>query len=281
MRGSWKSRYALRKNRLKCHGAGICHDFLKAAALLATISLLTTALIYGYNYLISSRYFLIKTTLVRGCRELTEKEVLALAALKPSQTIMAVNMKAMARRIASHPWVKSVAIGREFPQRLVVDIREREALALCKRAGELYLVDKEGVLFKKLTAGDDVDAPVLTGYFKEGHLDKELFETTLLLLKSLAAANSFPNLNAVAEINASGVSGLSLYTENGFCLQLGFGNYQAKLGRLLPVITALNKKNMNSGLLNIDLRDTGKVYVERRGVVEPLDKLDGKKGLST
>jgi len=281
MRGSLKRRYALRKNRLKCHGAGICHDFSKAAALLTAITLLTTALIYGYNYLVSSRYFLIKTTIVRGCRELTEKEVLALAALKPSQTILAVNMEAMARRIASHPWVKSVAIGREFPQRLVVDIREREALAMCKKAGELYLVDKEGIFFKKMAAGDDVDAPVLTGYFREGHLDKKLFETTLLLMKTLAAANSFPSLNAVAEINASSVSGLSLYTENGFCLQLGFDNYQAKLKRLLPVITALNKKNMNSGLLNIDLRDTGKVYVERRGVVEPLDKLDAKKGLST
>lgn len=281
MRGSLKRRYVVKKNRLKGHGVGICRDFLQAALLLTAITLLTAAFIYSYNYLISSPYFLIKNTLVRGCRELTEKEVLALAALKPSQTIFAVNIESMSRRITSHPWIKSVAIGREFPQRLVVDIRERATLALCKREGELYLVDKDGVLFKKLETGDDVDVPVLTGYFREGRLDKELFENTLLLIKVLAASKSFPTLNAVAEINGSGVSGLSLYTENGFCLQLGFGNYQSKLRRLLPVITALNKKNMNSGLLNIDLRDTGKVYVERRGVAGSLDRLEGKKGLST
>lgn len=281
MRGSLKSRYVVRKNRLKCHCAGICRDFFQASALLTTITLLAALFIYGYSCLVSSSYFVIKTTLVHGCQELTEKEVLALAALKPSQTLLTVNYETMARRLTSHPWIKGVSIGREFPQRLVLDIRERKALALCKKEDGLYLVDKEGALFKKLDASDDADVPVLTGYFRDGHLDKELFENTLRLMEILAVSKSFPTLNAVAEINASAVKGLSLYTENGFCLQLGVGNYPSKLQRLLPVITALNKKNMNSGLLNIDLRDTGKVYVERRGDAERLDKLGGKKGLST
>jgi hypothetical protein len=50
---------------------------------------------------------------------------------------------------------------------------------------------------------------------------------------------------------------------------------------LLPVITALDKKDMKEGLLNIDLRDTSKIYVERRGVVEPAKNRRTKKGLST
>ena len=108
----------------------------------------------------------------------------------------------------------------------------------------------------------------------------------LIVLSILAAAPvfgwvGFGTQGAVAEINGNEVSGLSLYMENGFCLQLGFDNYQNKLRRLLPVITALNKKDLNRGLLNIDLRDIDKVYVERRGDVDPLDKLESRKGLST
>lgn len=258
-----------------------CRDCFQAAALLSVILVLTAGLIYGYACAISSPYFLIKYTTVRGCRELTEKEVLALAALKPSQTIFSVNIKATARRVASHPWVRNVSVGREFPNRLVLEIQERSALALCGRDEDLYIVDREGLFFKKLEASDDVDVPVLTGYYRDGRLNKELFDKTVLLMKNLAASKNFPTLSAVSEINGNDVSGISLYTENGFCLKLGFDNYESKLQRLLPVITALNKKEMKRGLLSIDLRDGSKIYVERRGGGETPKKTGIKKVLST
>ncbi len=281
MKRSFRSRYLIRKNRLKNHSAHICRDCLKAVGLLGAIFFLTAGWIYAYNWAISSSYFRIKSTQVRGCRELTEKEVLALAALKPSQTIFSVNIKGMARRIATQPWVKTVAVAREFPNRLVVEVRERSALALCKKDEGFLLVDEEGLLFKELDDGDDVDVPVLTGYYRDGHMNQQLFDKTMLLMKTLSAAQSFPTLQAVSEINGSEVSGLTVYTENGFCLKLGFGNYESKLQRLLPVITALNKKDMNRGLLNIDLRDTSKIYVEGRDVTQPLARPVRKKGLST
>ena len=281
MKRSLRSKYLTRKNKLKGDSGSIGRDCLWAAALLTVILLMTAGLIYGFNFAISAPYFLIKATSVKGCRELTEKDVLALAALKSSQTIFSVNMEAMSRRIASQPWVKNVAIGREFPDRLVIEVQERTALALCRKGEDFYLFDTDGVFFKKLEDGDEVDVPILTGYYQVGQFNKELFNNTLLLMKSLAVSQSFPTLNAVSEINASEVSGLSLYTENGFCLKLGFGNYENKLQRLLPVITALNKKDMKQGLLNIDLRDTSKIYVERRGVVEPVGHRKTKKGFST
>ena len=281
MKRSLRSLYLTRKNRLKSRSGSIGRDWLRAAVLLVMILFVTAGLIYGFNYAISAPCFVIKATSVKGCRELTEKDILALAALKSSQTIFSVNMEAMARRIASQPWVKNVAIGREFPNRLTFEVQERAALALCRRGDEFYLFDKDGVFFKKLEAGDEVDVPVLTGYYQNEQLNKELFDITMVLMKTLAVSKSFPNLHAISEINGSDVSGLSLYTENGFCLKLGFGNYENKLKRLLPVITALNKKDMNQGLLNIDLRDTSKIYVERRGSVAPREQKKTKKQLST
>lgn len=281
MKRSFRSKYLTRQNRLKGASGSIGRDCLPVAALLTVILFMATVLIYCFNYAISAPYFLIKAASVKGCRELTEKDVLALAALKSSQTIFSVNMEAMARRIASQPWVKNVAIVREFPNRLVIEVQERTALALCRKSEDFYLFDAEGVFFKKLDTGDEVDVPVLTGYYQKEQLNKELFDMTMQLMKTLAVSKSFPALNAVSEINASEVSGLSLYTENGFCLKLGFGNYENKLQRLLPVITALNKKDMKQGLLNIDLRDTSKIYVERRGVAEPVEHRKTKKGFST
>ncbi len=281
MKKSFKTRLLIRKNRIKRLSGNVFRDYCRAIVLFSLIFVMTAALIYGYNYTISSPYFRIKGTVVRGCKELTEKEVMALAAIKPSQTIFSVNLKATARRILSNPWVESVAVGREFPHRLVVEVRERQALALCKMDKDFYLLDKTGALFKKLDANDDVDLPVLTGNFPEGRMNAELLKITLGLLKLLSSSKSFPTINAVSEINLNEVKGLSLITDNGFCLKLGFDDYENKFKRLLPVITALNKKDGKHELINIDLRDAGKIYVEQKEIHEPAERVETKKEIRT
>jgi len=275
------TRLSVRKNRLKRLSGNVFRDCCKAVALFSIIFVMTAALIYGYSFAVSSPYFRIKGTIIRGCKELTEKEVMALAAVKPSQTIFSVNLKAMARRISSHSWVKSVAVGREFPNRLVIEVQERTALAMCKMGKDFYLLDKNGAFFKKLDANDDVDLPVLTGYSREGRMNAELLQKTVGLLKRLTLSKSFPTINNVSEINLSEVTGLSLITDNGFCLKLGFDNYENKLHRLLPVVTALNKKNIKQEFFNIDLREVNNIYVERRGVHEPAERAGIKKGFRT
>ena len=281
MKRSLKSKLLIRKNRWKCRSGNVWHDYLEALAMMALIFVMTAGFIYVYNYAISSPYFVIKETSVKGCRELTEKDVMELAAIKPKQTIFSVNIKAMVRRISSNPWVENVAVSREFPNRLIVEIKERTPLASCRIDEDYYLLDKDGVLFKKLTLDDDVDIPVLTGYCRDGRMNTELFNKTIVLLKHLKASKSFPAINVVSEINASEVSGLSLFTDNGFCLKLGFDNYEGKLKRLLPVITALNKKNIEQQFLNIDLRDMTKIHVEMRDPLKPTERKGTKKGFRT
>ena len=281
MKRSLKSKLLIRKNRWKCRSGNVWHDYLQALAMMALIFVMTAGFIYVYNYAISSPYFVIKETSVKGCRELTEKDVMELAAIKPKQTIFSVNIKAMVRRISSNPWVENVAVSRGFPNRLIVEIKERTPLASCRVDDDYYLLDKDGVLFKKLTVEDDVDIPVLTGYCRDGRMNSELFNKTIVLLKHLTTSKSFPAINVVSEINASEVSGLSLFTDNGFCLKLGFDNYEGKLKRLLPVVTALNKKNIEQQFLNIDLRDRDKIHVERRSLLKPVERKGTKKGFRT
>ena len=281
MRRSIRARLLIRKNRWRSRSGKVCHDCLKATALITVILVMSAMLIYGYNCAISSPYFRIRGTTVRGLRELTEKDIQKLVAIRPSNTVFSINIKAIARRISSNPWVRKVSIARELPDRLVLDIEERTAFALFKIEEDLYILDKEGVVFKKLDYGDDVDVPVLTGYYREGKVDKPLLDKTLDLLKKLASSKSFPTINMVSEINGSDVGGLSLFTDNGFCLKLGFDNYEGKLQRLLPVLTALNKKGIKKESLSIDLRNVSKIYVERRGIAEPAGLRGKKKEFST
>jgi len=62
--------------------------------MLTGIFTVTLLMIYGYLFRYQRFLFRIRETSVRGCKELTEKDILNLASIKPSQNILAVNAEA-------------------------------------------------------------------------------------------------------------------------------------------------------------------------------------------
>jgi cell division protein FtsQ len=260
-----------KKNRLKRRAGEALREAGRAILLMGVIAAVTAVLIIGSDWVIRSPYLRVRETVVRGCKELTEKEILSLAAVRPSSSILALNLTAIDRRIRSNPWIREVFIGREFPDRLVIVVRERKALALLQGEGELHLLDSDGVPFKRLEPGDEANLPVLTGCVQGGRTDEALVRKSLALLNYLAEAKDSPDIGAVSEVHGNETFGLSLFTDSGLCLQLGLDGYEHKFKRLAPVMADLDRKNMKAGFLLIDLSDPAKINVQRRNILAPPD----------
>jgi cell division protein FtsQ len=280
MKNPVKSRLEAKKYRLQRRSKHILHELFRTALLLGVISIVGAIMIFGYNFTVSSPYFQIKEVIVRGCKELTEKEILSYAAIKPSQNLLAINLGTISRRIESNPWVKEVSIGREFPNRLIIDLQERTAVALVKRENGFNLLDLDGVAFKKLEKNDEVDIPVLNGCYSDDN-DSALFTKSLELLRYLSASKEFPTIRNIAEIHGHEVFGLSLFTDSGLCIRLGFDSYENKLKRLNTVMADLERRNMKLGFLVIDLNDPAKIAVQKKNVLSPAIPIGSKKGLRT
>lgn len=280
MKNPVKSRLEAKKYRLKRRSKHILHELLRTALLLSAISIVGAGMIYGYNFAISSPYFQIKEIIVHGCKELTEKEVLSYAAVKPPQNLLAINLGTIARRIESNPWVKEVSIGREFPNRLIINLQERTAIALVKRDNGFNLLDLDGVVFKKHEKNDEVDIPVLNGCYSDDN-NSALFTKSLELLRYLSASKEFPTIGNIAEIHGHEVFGLSLFTDSGLCIRLGFDSYENKLKRLNTVMADLERRNVKLGFLLIDLNDPAKIAVQKRNVLSPAITIGSRKGLRT
>ena len=244
-------------------------ECLKAAGLAGIILTLGATMIYGYNYVLSLPYFQIRETVVRGCKELTEKDIISLASIRTSHNILAINREAINRRIMTNPWIRKVYIGRELPDRIVIVVRERMAIAVVKKSDDLFLMDTEGTLFKKLEPGDDADLPVLTGCFSEGKANVRLLEKSLEFLRFLASSTTFPTIKNISEINCHEVFGFSLFTDNGLCLLLGFDSYENKLKRLIPILADLERKDPEARFLRIDASDPTKITVQRKNGIRP------------
>jgi len=259
-----KTSYGAKKYRLRRRLSGVLGDFSRSTCLLFSIVALSFSFIYIYNCLLSAPYFEIKEISVRGLKELTEKDILTLAQIKPAQNLLAVNTGAVTRRVITNPWVKNIYVGRELPNRFVLEVQERTALALLKQTGDFYLVDSDGVVFKKLSKSDEVDLPILTGFDEEDKTKSKPFLDAVNLLKTISNFRQYAYLGAISEIHIDEIYGLSLFTETGLHLKLGVDGFESKLKQLKLVMADLEKRGMNKGSLCIDLCDESKITVQRK-----------------
>jgi cell division protein FtsQ len=270
MKKPFRLKLEAKKNRLKRRAGEVLREIGRALLLTGGIAAVAALLLLGFDLTIRSSYLSIRETVVRGCKELTEKDILTLAAVRPAANILMLNPDAIARRIRANPWIREVFIGREFPDRLVIVVRERKAVALLQKEGGLHFLDSDGAPFKSLESGDEPNLPVLTGCVREGVTDEALVMKSIALLNYLADAKDIPAIGAVSEVHGNETFGLSLFTETGLCLQLGFDGHESKLKRLIPVMADLDRKNLKTSFLLIDLNDPTKINVQQRNILEPV-----------
>ncbi|MFO7245210.1 MAG: FtsQ-type POTRA domain-containing protein [Thermaerobacter sp.] len=109
--------------------------------------MLVVALAAAFAFL-RSPYFHVTEIQVDGLRTVTAAEVAAYSGLEAGVSIWAVDPTAVGRRIESHPAVAGAWVTRRWPNRIHVQIMEREAVARIGGGTTWYLVDGQGVPFR-------------------------------------------------------------------------------------------------------------------------------------
>ena len=269
MKRSYHLQWEAKKNRIRRNAGDTLREVGRVLLLIGAIVFITSALLTVYDQVLRSPHLTVRETVVKGCQELTEKEILDLAAVRSTANLMTINRDAVARRILNNPWIREVFVGREFPDRLVIVVRERKAMALLQKEDGLYLIDAASTPFKKLAGDEKSDLPVLTGCVRGGRVDEALVKTALALLGDFDGFGDGLAIGKVSEIHGNETFGLSLFTDTGLCLQLGFDGYDDKLKRLTSVMADLDEKNMRTGFMLIDLSNPAKISVQRRNILEP------------
>ncbi|MEA3486881.1 MAG: FtsQ-type POTRA domain-containing protein, partial [Thermodesulfobacteriota bacterium] len=226
-------------------------------------------MVYAYNFAMCADYFQLKNTIVRGCNKVSKEKIVELAGISPSMNVLTANLWKMARDIENDPWIKDASVGREVPDRLVIEVVERNTAALLKKDKNLYAVDRGGEVFKKFEVGDSTDAPVLTGFYRDERIRECLLEQAFEFLDYLSEGDNFPRAWNVSEIYVDDVHDFSVVTDNRLFLNLGFGDYGKKLKRLKKVMIDLARRNPDGASLSIDLVDCSRITVQRGNIFSP------------
>lgn len=273
MRTSLRTKLLTRRNRMQRSRGPFLREAMSALLLLSVVTVMSVAAIGIFYGIVQAPYFHLRETVIRGCKEITEQEVLALAALRPSVSILAVNREKLARRVKRNPWVREVSVGLELPDRMVIRVQERTVRALVKGKDGLYLMDTAGNLFKRLEKHDDVDFPVVTGYENQAAVDAG-FQKAVAFLNRIAETKAHPNLQDIASVHLDPVTGLSVVTTSGLCLKLGFDQYDEKLARLATVMADLERRTGRPRYAGVDLDDPSKVTVQKKEILGPAGSAD-------
>ncbi len=166
----------------------------------------------------------------------SSQEVLALSELSVGDGLFDLDLQEVGRRIEADPWISEALVQRIFPNRLLIRVKEHRPRVIVN-LGYLYYLDASGDVFKVLSAGDDLDFPVITGMSRE-LLESNPQKSRQDLLLALALVDELSdreifNLNELSEIHLEPEGGLTLYTLNGGVpVRMGSGDFGSKLDRL-------------------------------------------------
>ena len=267
MRHSFKTSIGTRRIRLQRHSGEFLRDVLLGLGLTGVVCVTVALMIWGYFAFIESSYFRLNKTVVTGCGKASESDILALAELKPGQSLLTLNVDKLVRKIQANAWVETVLIRRELPNELAIEVKERKALALMRKENTLYFVDASARPFKRLDDDENAELPILTGFSDNGTDKTDLIRKSLELISLFARNQEFPKLDNISEVHGDQELGFSVFTDNGMGMRLGFGDYQEKLKRLKLIMADLARRNM-TGHFFIDLNNPGKVVVQKKDAPE-------------
>jgi len=210
------------------------------------------------------RYFEIRSIHVHGNYFVTEEELAPLLKEIQGRNIFRVNIKDIAERIRRHPWIKDVAVRRELPSAMFIDIVERTPAVYLNSGDRLYLADEEGVLLgdKKV---DLLNLPIVYGIdLSDSKIGEKRTQQALLSAieakKELSTVPWIDLSSAGIEVKERGQIVLHL---KGYRIKLGRGRYKEKLDRFYDIAKNLQEKGIS--YKEVDLRFENQVIVNTAG----------------
>ena len=207
------------------------------------------------NFIVESRYFSVREIQVRGGEKVSGNEIVTFAGLSKGMNIWKIDPGAIETKIAKHPWVRRVLVHREFPRRISIDVEERRPRAIVAIA-KLYYVDADGVLFKEVHPGDNMNFPMLTGLSAEqlSAPDKTMRQRLqeAMRLGELMAQRA----HALSEIHFDRPDQLVVYTTHQrMALRMGWGDWDEKLARLERLLSLWKGNEARLASLDVSFRD--------------------------
>jgi cell division protein FtsQ len=245
----------------------LMHHFWIGSLILMIMVGVSIVLLIGYLAALSTPIFKLEDVSFKGIKRVSQAQLLQKGGLENGVNLLALNLSEVKKNMESTPWVKSVYLHRELPNKLQVVITEQQPIFLVPVQQDLYYLNEEGLLFKKSEGKEEASIPLLTGLEKKdwtptGHLNPSIYQELVNLQKGLSQGRDPFYPNKISEIHYDPDCGFSLFTlERGIRITLGKEEIPTRIKRLEKVWAELEKRPNQSHLKGISLQFGQRVIV--------------------
>jgi len=210
-----------------------------------------------FRYARTTPRFSLKDIAVEGTRRLSRDDILAAAGLHLGDNLFSLDVEAAQRALTQSPWIKQAKITRQLPNRVLVQVHERQAQAALLANGKTFLVDETGQPFKEVGVGDPHDLTLITGlsldaFAHEPELEHERLRAVLALIRAyehLGIAQAYPAEEA--HLQPSGAVTLNVGS-SGIALHLGHAPFKQRLLRAERVLTKALRQGGTPSVVFLD-----------------------------
>ncbi|MDE2665718.1 MAG: FtsQ-type POTRA domain-containing protein [Acidobacteriota bacterium] len=236
---------------------------LKLSFGLLLASMLSFGLYWVRDRLYHSPRFDIAITEINGLQQISQNQVLLKISelAHPDRNLVRFDLDRLRRNLELIPWVKTVVVRRVLPDKLIVDIEERQPVAFARVGQETLLIDEEGTLLENNPEQlSQADFPVILG-MESGFTpeilrrNRERIELYLQLIGALNRGGAGLSRD-LSEVHLQDPGNVSVILDGDTVLvYLGRGGFQTKFRRYLAASRELKKKYRNLDSVDMRYRD--------------------------
>jgi cell division protein FtsQ len=202
-----------------------------------------------YQKLCHNNFFQITAMRIDGNRMTSKKQISVLSKVDIHSNLLAINANQVKSLLESHPWIARAEVTRDWPNRLLITVKEKKPVALLNRNTGLFYLDNKGRIIAAASPSQELDFPVVTGLesfnFNSTHSTRtpEILQDAMGLLKLAAGNNSILPEQNISEIHVTENGELLLYLlERAFPIYMGDdGNISTRYYSLVKVLRDLYK----------------------------------------
>ena len=113
-------------------------------------------------YIRNSSAFEVTHVGIRGNVQLNPADLVEHLNIQPHTNIFKIQLDEIQAHLETLQWVRTATAFRTIPNKLRIDITEREPFALVK-LDQLHIIDNDGVVLGALASGSAITLPIITG----------------------------------------------------------------------------------------------------------------------
>jgi len=88
---------------------------------------------------------------VRGHNRLRREQILEAAGITPRTSLVLLNADVARDKLKTNPWIADAVVRKFYPNRIEIEVTERDAFALWQRNGKLAIVARDGTVLEEVT----------------------------------------------------------------------------------------------------------------------------------